>query len=381
VKWSWKVGTFAGIPVYVHSTFLLLIAFIVAHDLGAGASPAAAAGSALFLLAIFATIVLHEYGHALTARRYGIKTRDITLLPIGGLARLERLPDVPRQELCVALAGPAVNLAIAALAFLGATLAGVGLGSPTADLSGGNVLGRFVVVNVLLAAFNLIPAFPMDGGRALRAWLAERYDYSRATEIAANLGQALAFAFGFLGLLSGNPMLLFIALFVWVGATAEASSASVRSVIAGIPVERAMITDFHVVEAGDSLQRAADLVIAGEQQDFPVVEQGRLVGLLTRDRLVRAIAERGLESPVREAMTGTYETAEARELLGPAFERLQTSSCRVLPVLREGRVVGLLTAENVGEFVMLRTAITRRREGPTPPRATGAPGAGSGERG
>jgi Zn-dependent protease/CBS domain-containing protein len=361
VKWSWKLGTFAGIPVYVHSTFLLLILFLVARDLGAGASPAAAAGSALFLLAIFATIVLHEYGHALTARRYGIKTRDITLLPIGGLARLERLPEVPRQELYVALAGPAVNLVIAALTSVGAALLGVGLGSPTADLSGGNVLGRFVAVNVLLALFNLIPAFPMDGGRALRAWLAERYDYSHATEIAANLGQALAFAFGLLGLLSGNPMLLFIALFVWVGATAEASSASVRSIIAGIPVERAMITDFHVVEAGDSLQRAADLVIAGQQQDFPVLEAGRLVGVLTRDRLIRAIAERGLESPVREAMTGTYETAEARELLGPAFERLQTCPCPVLPVLSDGRVVGLLTTENVGEFVMLRTAIARRR--------------------
>ena len=361
MKWSWKVGTFAGIPVYVHSTFLLLIAFIVAHDLGAGASPAAAAGSALFLLAIFATIVLHEYGHALTARRYGIKTRDITLLPIGGLARLERLPQVPRQELYVALAGPAVNIVIAALTFVGATLTGVGLGSPTADLSGGNVLGRFMAVNLLLALFNLIPAFPMDGGRALRAWLAERYDYSRATEIAANLGQGLAFMFGFVGLLSGNPMLLFIALFVWMGATAEASSASVRSVITGIPVERAMITEFHVVEAGDPLQRVVDLVIAGQQHDFPVVEDGRLVGVLTRDRLVRAVAAQGLESPVREAMAGTYETAEARDMLGPALERLQACPCPVLPVLSEGRVVGLLTTENVAEFVMFRTAITRRR--------------------
>jgi Zn-dependent protease/CBS domain-containing protein len=360
VKWSWKLGTFAGIPVYVHSTFVLLIVFIVARDLGAGASLAAAVGSALFLLAIFATIVLHEYGHALTARRYGIKTRDITLLPIGGLARLERLPQVPRQELYVALAGPAVNIVIAALTFVGATLTGVGLGAPTADLSGGNVLGRFMAVNVFLAVFNMIPAFPMDGGRALRAWLAERYDYSRATEIAANLGQGLAFVFGFLGLFL-NPMLVFIALFVWMGATAEASSASVRSVIAGIPVERAMITEFHVVEAGDPLQRVIDLVIAGQQQDFPVVENGRLVGVLTRDRLVRAVAAQGLESAVREAMTGTYETAEVREMLGPAVERLQTSACPVLPVLSEGRVVGLLTAENVGEFVMFRTAIARQR--------------------
>ena len=360
MKWSWKVGTYAGIPVYVHSTFILLIVFLVVRDLGQGASLAAAAGSALFLLAIFATVLLHEYGHALTARRYGIKTRDITLLPIGGLARLERLPEVPRQELYVALAGPAVNIAIAALTLVVAALIGVGLGSPSADLSAGNVLGRFVAINLWLAIFNLIPAFPMDGGRALRAWLAERYDYSRATEIAANLGQGLAFVFGFLGLFF-NPILVFIALFVWMGATAEASSATVRSVVSGIPVERAMITDFHTLEAGDSLRYAADLVVAGQQRDFPVVEGGRLVGVLTRDRLVRAVAERGLDGLVREAMTEGYQTAEARELLGPAFERLQTCACPVLPVLDEGRVVGLLTTENVGEFVMLRTAITRRR--------------------
>jgi Zn-dependent protease/CBS domain-containing protein len=359
VKWSWKIGTYAGIPVYVHGTFVLLILFLVVRDLGTGASPAAALGSTLFLLAIFATVLLHEFGHALTARRYGIKTRDITLLPIGGLARLERLPEVPRQELYVALAGPAVNIAIALVTVVVAALAGVGL-SLSADLSSGNVLGKFVTVNLWLALFNLIPAFPMDGGRALRAWLAESRDYTRATEIAANLGQGLAFVFGFVGLFF-NPILVFIALFVWMGATAEASSATLRSVVSGLPVERAMITDFHVLQAGDDLQRAADLLIAGQQHDFPVVEDGRLVGVLTRDRLVRAIAERGLESPVREAMSAGYETAETRELLGPAFERLQTCACPVLPVLREGRVVGLLTAENVGEFVMLRTAMTRRR--------------------
>jgi Zn-dependent protease len=255
--------------VYVHGTFVLLIAFLVARDLGAGLGLAAALASALFLLVVFATVVLHEFGHALMARRYGIQTKDITLLPIGGLARLERLPDVPRQELYVALAGPAVNLALAACAFVVAASLGQGMAAPTIDASGGGLLGRFVAINLWLAVFNLIPAFPMDGGRALRALLAERYEYTRATEIAANLGQGLALVFGLVGVFT-NPFLMFIALFVWMGATAEASAVSIRSAISATPVGRAMITDFRTLDVNDPLQRAADWVIAGSQQDFPV---------------------------------------------------------------------------------------------------------------
>jgi Zn-dependent protease/CBS domain-containing protein len=360
VKWSWKIVTVSGIPVYVHGTFLLLVVFLIARDLGAGLGLPAALASTVFLLVVFTTVVLHEFGHAFMARRYGIQTKDITLLPIGGLARLERLPDVPRQELYVALAGPAVNLALAAGAFVVGSLLGAGFAVPTIDASGGGMLGRFIAINLWLALFNLIPAFPMDGGRALRALLAERYDYPRATEIAANLGQGLALVFGLVGIFS-NPFLMFIALFVWMGATAEASAVSLRSAIAGTPVGHAMITDFRSLDAGDSLQQAADWVVAGSQQDFPVLDGGRLVGVLTRDALVKAISARGLSSPVRDAMSSAFQVADAREMLEPAFARLQACACPVLPVLSEGRVVGLLTAENVGEYVMLRSAVAGRR--------------------
>jgi Zn-dependent protease len=362
MRWSWRIATVAGIPVYLHGTFLLLVAFLFLRDLGTGAEVAAAVRGVLFLLAVFATVLLHEFGHALAARRYGIRTRDITLLPIGGLARLERVPDVPRQELWVALAGPAVNFVLAAGTYLAGTLIG-GLGAVRLDPAGGGPLERFITINLWLAIFNLIPAFPMDGGRALRALLAERYEYTRATEVAASLGQGLALLFGFIGLLT-NPFLLFIALFVWMGATAEATTVSLRSSLSGIPVRDAMITEFRALDADDPLQRAADLVIAGSQQDFPVLEGGRLVGVLTRDALVRAASAQGLGARVRAAMTSQFQVVGERDLLDAAVTRLQECHCPVLPVLRDGTLVGLLTAENVGEFVMIRSAL--RRAGAAP---------------
>jgi Zn-dependent protease/CBS domain-containing protein len=360
MKWSLQVATISGIPIYVHGTFLLLIGFLLLRDLGSGTSLAVALASVGFVLAIFGTVVLHELGHALAARRYGIRTKDITLLPIGGLARLERMPDVPRQELWVALAGPAVNLALAAGTIVVAVVFRAGAATPTLDASGGGVLGRFVAINLWLALFNLIPAFPMDGGRALRAILAERFEYTRATEIAATLGQGLALFFGFVGLFT-NPFLVFIALFVWMGASAESSTVTLRSAIAGVPVGRAMITAFHALEAGDTLRVAADWVIAGSQQDFPVLDRGRLVGVLTRDALVKALAEKGVDGQVRDVMASTFETADVREMLDQAVSRLQACACPVLPVLQDGRLVGLLTADNVGEYVMLRTALAGRR--------------------
>jgi Zn-dependent protease len=321
MKWSWKAGRLAGIDVYVHGTFVLFIAFVLVTEWTSRRSLAAAIAGVTFLLAIFATVVLHELGHALTARRFGVRTRDITLLPIGGIARLERMPDVPRQELWVALAGPAVNVVLAVVFGVARLLA---TGSPPRLTFNpfASPIDRFIAVNVSLAAFNMLPAFPMDGGRALRAVLAERMDYVRATEVAATLGQGLALVFGLVGVL-GNPLLLFIALFVWMGASGEASVVGIRTALAGIPVSRAMVTDFRALDAGDSLQSAVQLVLAGSQRDFPVLEGTRLVGVLTRDSLVSALRDRGVTAPVREVMTSEFETADAREC-----SRRHSSACR-----------------------------------------------------
>ncbi|HSK87938.1 MAG TPA: site-2 protease family protein, partial [Anaerolineales bacterium] len=208
MKWQWKIGTFAGIDVFVHATFLLLIGWIgYSHWLQFGTIAKVVEGI-LFILALFLSVVLHEYGHALTARRYGIKTRDITLYPIGGVARLERMPDKPIEELWVALMGPAVNVVIAAILFVYLYVTG-GLAQITdLTVASGSFLTRLMVVNITLVIFNLLPAFPMDGGRVLRALLAMRMEYVRATQVAASIGQGLAFLLGLFGLFN-NPFLLF----------------------------------------------------------------------------------------------------------------------------------------------------------------------------
>ena len=350
--WSLKVGRLFGIPVYLHTTFLLLMAFILLSRWRAGGSLVAAVGGVLFIVAIFATVVLHELGHALMARRFGIQTKDITLLPIGGIARLERMPDVPRHELLVALAGPAVNVVIAGVVFGISMLMGRQpvLGSPTESLG---ALDRFIAINAWLAVFNLIPAFPMDGGRALRALLAERLDYVRATQIAASLGQGIAMVFGIIGFLS-NPFLVFIALMIWMGASGESLAVQTRSVLTGIPVTHAMMTDFRMLDAGESLRHAVSLVLAGAQRDFPVTEHGRLAGVLTRETLVSALVTGDPNTPVGQVMSREFQTADDNELLDAAFQRLEGCQCRVLPVMRGGHVVGLLTPDNVGEFIMFR---------------------------
>jgi Zn-dependent protease/predicted transcriptional regulator len=359
MKWSTKLGTFAGIDVYVHTTFFILLIWVgFAHWQMERSIGAALAGVA-FILALFACVVLHEFGHALTARRFGIRTRDITLLPIGGLARLERMPDEPVQELWVALAGPAVNVVIAAALFV--VLQGLGTLGPldTITITEGSFLERLMVVNVILVVFNMLPAFPMDGGRVLRALLAIRMDYTRATQLAASIGQGMAFFFGLIGLFF-NPFLLFIALFVWIGAGQEAAMTQMRSALGGIPLERAMITDFRVLSPADSLAGAVDLLLSGSQQDFPVVEGREVVGVLTRADLLTALARQERESPVGQVMRRDFIVADASDMIDMVFQRLQGHDCHTIPVLRRGSLIGLLTMDNVGEFLSVQAALEGR---------------------
>jgi Zn-dependent protease len=361
VKGSWKIGEAAGIGVYVHATFLLLIGWVALSYWLQGGDLATVLAGIGFILALFACVVLHEFGHALTARRYGIKTRDITLLPIGGVARLERMPEKPSEELKVALAGPAVNLVIAGVLWAGLLLAGNAAPLSGLSLTGGSFLGRLLMVNLLLVGFNLIPAFPMDGGRVLRALLATRLEYTRATQLAAALGQGIAFLFGLVGLFS-NPFLVFTALFIWIGASQEASMVQMRSALGGIPVSRAMLTDFHALAPNDPLSRAVQLVLSGSQQDFPVLEDGSVAGVLTRADLLSALARGGQNSRVQDIMRPRFEVVESSEMLERASARLQECDCHTLPVTQAGRLVGLLTMENVGEFLMVRAALEAARQ-------------------
>lgn len=356
MKWSWKLARLAGIDVYMHATFLLLLGWVAVSYWIESRSPQAVARGVLFILALFLCVVLHEFGHALTARKYGIRTRDITLYPIGGVARLERMPEKPVEELWVALAGPAVNLVIAAglyayLALNGAPLSLVGL-----SVTGGSFLARLAVVNLSLLLFNLIPAFPMDGGRILRALLAMRMEYTRATQTAASIGQAFALLFGFVGLFT-NPFLLFIALFVWIGAAEESSMAQMRNSLSGIPVSRAMQTEFHVLSPRDTLSRVVQLILAGSQHDFPVLEDGRVIGVLTRDGLITALSRHGQDFAVAEAMRHDLPEVDSFDMVERALVKLEESGSKTLPVTHDGKLVGLVTSENITEFLMIRSAL------------------------
>jgi Zn-dependent protease/CBS domain-containing protein len=356
MRWSWRIGRLAGIAIYVHATFLLLILFILYMNWHQGKSLATAMEGILFILAIFGCIVLHELGHALAARRYGIRTRDITLLPIGGLARLERMPDIPIQELWVALAGPAVNAVIAAGLLGFGFLLGVRPELASFRWAGGSFLNKLMAVNFWLLAFNLIPAFPMDGGRVLRALLATRLEYSRATLAAARVAQTIAFFFGLAGLFT-DPFLVFIALFVWMGAEQESAMVQMHNLLGGIPVQQAMLTNFRTVQPDDPLAKAVEHALEGWQQDFPVVFGDHVMGMLTRDNLTRALAQGGIGGPVRAAMNRDFVTVDSHEMLEKALATIRAAKCRSVPVLHDGVLVGLLTMDHVGELLTIHTAL------------------------
>jgi Zn-dependent protease len=356
MSWSWRVGRLAGIPLFIHWTFLILIAWVVLAHWLEGKDLANTLEGVGFILAIFGCVVLHELGHALAARRYGIKTADITLLPIGGVARLERIPEKPGQELVVALAGPAVNVVIVVMLLA----LGVRPFPPTDEarvLVSEGFFARLLEVNIFLVVFNLIPAFPMDGGRVLRALLALTMEYSRATRLAASIGQAIAIVFGFLGL-TGNPMLLLIALFVWIGAEAEANAVRERVELRGLTVREAMLTEFEVLQPGDTLARAAELLLAGSQQDFPVVSDGgEPLGVLTRAAMLRALAASGPTATVASAPLQAMVDVEAVSPLSEVVTRLRESGSPCVQVVERGQPIGLLNLENIGEYLMVRSAL------------------------
>ncbi|NPV87830.1 MAG: site-2 protease family protein [Anaerolineae bacterium] len=359
MKWSWKIARVAGIDIFMHTTFLILVAWVALSAWLAQRNVQAMLGGVIFLLALFACVLLHELGHALTARRYGIQTRDITLLPFGGVARLEYMPTNPIQELWVALAGPAVNFAIA-LALVVVLLAGGAGVSFNLSVSEGSFLQRLLAINLTLALFNLIPAFPMDGGRVVRALLATRLEYTQATHIAAALGQGIALMLGFIGLFN-NPFLLFIALFVWIGAAQEASMVQVKTALGGIPVSAAMMTNFQTLSPGDTIGRAAELVLSGSQQDFPVTADGRVVGILTREDLMRALASHDEHLLVSYVMRKDFQLAHASCMLDAVSQQIQAGGQKILPVVQGGALVGLITLENIGEFLMIQRARQARR--------------------
>jgi Zn-dependent protease/CBS domain-containing protein len=359
MRWSIKIARVAGTEVRIHITFLLFLAWIGFSYYYVGGVAAAVPGL-LFVIALFACVLLHEFGHVLAARAFGIPTPDITLLPIGGVARLQRMPDKPWQELIVAIAGPLVNVVIAAvlILFLGypAGLKGI----EQVQHPGIGMLAKLASVNVMLVLFNLIPAFPMDGGRVLRSLLAMTLPYGRATQIAAWIGQALAFVFGFIGLFS-NPLLIFIALFIFLGAQQEAAMAQMKDLSLNLRVAEAMVTHLVRLPPDATLEDAVEALLRTSQHEFPVVDtEERVLGVLTRDALIAALKHNGPATPVAKVMQRDLPVVQADEPFEKAFQLMQQSAFPALPVVdRLGRLRGVITPENIGELMMVSALLPR----------------------
>lgn len=359
VKWSFVIARLFGVEVRVHLTFFLLLVFFGFRGWSSSGTWQGMLGSVLFQLTIFGCVLLHEFGHVLMARRFGIRTRDVTLLPIGGLARMESTGETPRQELLIAVAGPLVNVVIALGAFVWWRLSADPSGQFDAQLLSAPAPLALMVANLFLVLFNLIPAFPMDGGRVLRALLSWKRDRVWATRVAAGIGKGVAFLMGTVGLFLFQPILMLIALFVWMGASQEAEAVATQSALAGVTVRQTMMTEFRVAEPFQSVGEVAEWLLAGYQQDFPVVAQGEVVGVLMRDDLIGALRERGTEVLVREAMRSSFTQASPGELIDDVLRRAQVAGTAALtiPVVEAGRLVGLVTPENVGEFLMVQMAL------------------------
>jgi len=338
-----------GVPVRFHFTFWLLVIWLVVLTAGGKQSWA---GAALFVFGLFFSILLHEAGHALAARKYGIRTQEIVMLPIGGLARLERQPKAG-EEFWVAFAGPLVNFLIG-VGLLGVTwITGGRIAlEHWREASDHNIVSRLAVANLVLALFNLLPAFPMDGGRVLRSLLAEKRTLEDATRITARIGTGVAALLALLGLLQGNFLLLFVALFIYIGAAQESIAVTAQALMQGARVRDAMITDFRTLSHGDTIRDAAEMLLATSQQDFPVLAGPRVTGLLSRSHLLRALAAEGPDGYVASAMDRDFVRLDPEMDLAEAAGSLAGAGCAL--VFEGERLVGMLTTENLSEFLALR---------------------------
>ena len=350
MRWSLRMGRIAGIDLYLHITFLLLLAYLVVRDMLAGEPLAGTLWTLLILAAVFAVVILHELAHALTARQFSIPTRHITLLPFGGVAQLEHLPREPRQEMLIALAGPAVNLALAFLLLVPLAL--------FTDLSTlfdpvhlrDNLPALLCVINLLLAVFNLLPAFPMDGGRVLRALLALRRDYVAATRRAVIVARVMAVLFGAWGIFI-DPLLAVIAVFVWVAAGQEEVRVARQDSGAWRPIADLVERDVYTLTPEHTVLRAADFMLSTDQPVFPVVDSGRLVGLFGARQVIEGMREQIPDLLVSDRMVREFPLVTTADGAGEVLRQMRAACWPALPVLEDERLAGLIRLERLAVFL------------------------------
>lgn len=374
LKGSLKVARIFGIPVYLHFSFLILIATLGFLAVRSGASDSSIVNATCIILILFCCIVAHEYGHALMARKFGIQTLDITLLPIGGVARLQRMPEKPSEELLVALAGPAVNVIIAAVLYVYLSMTG-GVNT-SVDLENGSLPQIVLKMNLSLLFFNLMPAFPMDGGRVLRALLAMKLPYAKATSIAARIGQGMAVLFALVVLFGSRtpfyhqPMLFLIAVFVWFGAKAEAAQVLAREALQGVSVERMMLTDVRGLPGSASLGDAVEVLSHSTQRAIPVSDDAGFLGVAGSTAILEMAQKHGVHASLELALQRDVLRLDAGVALNEALQRMQENGQSFAVVLKDGVFAGMLDAEHVTR------ALALQQSAPTSPPASARDGRG-----
>lgn len=364
-SWSLRIGKFFGIEVFIHWTFWILIIWIFLMHLRMGDASTQGLWGVLFILALFGCVVLHEFGHALTARRFGVQTKDITLYPIGGIASLEGMPEKPAQELLVGLAGPAVNLLIALLIWVYLNASGqlpdLAVMSASHDMTDLPFLWSLFFANLVLAVFNLVPAFPMDGGRVLRSILSFFMDKTNATRIAAGLGQFLAIVFVFLGFFY-NFWLVFIGLFIFLGAGGEAAQEQMKSALSGLTVKDALMKKFSMLGPQDALATAVDFLLSSQESAFIVIDAGRPVGILSKNEIIQGLSEQGKNAPVSAFMNISFLTVSPELALQDLLQQVLDRGHSVAVVMDGDSLKGLVDLENIEEKLTVQEILRKRNE-------------------
>lgn len=353
---SLEIATVKGIPIRIHWSFLLILGYVAYINYAMSSDVQQVGWALLFILSLFLCVTLHELGHALAAMRYGIHTKSITLYPIGGVAMLERMPEKPHQELVVALAGPLVNVVIAAVLITGLALSPevYRLDELAIAINSHNFLLNLAFVNVFLALFNLLPAFPMDGGRVLRAVLSALIPRVQATRIAMIVGQMMAILFVLWGF-KANPFLIFIGLFIFFGAAQEYQMVRHSHFMVNLRVADAMMQHFTLLRPEHTLQDVVDIILNGQEKEFVVVDEwGVPRSTITRDLLVKALAQHDRQTPLSACNCSPVIIFKPDADLNEAFRKMQSEGVSIAPVMQEGRIVGVINAENIMEAILLR---------------------------
>lgn len=362
MKGSFKLAKVAGIDIFIHWTFSLLLLFIIFINYKAEQNAIRILWSVLFIFAIFTTVILHELGHALAAKNFNIKTKDITLLPIGGLARLEKIPEKPAEELIVASAGPLVNIALA-------FITGIFITVPETteqlirELSDGvnsdNFFLNFFLVNFWLALFNLIPAFPMDGGRILRALLSYKLQRHVATRIAARIGQFLAMVFIIFGFFT-SPFLIFIGIFVIIGAQAEADYTESKFMLKGFKIKDVVMKNYPTIDLNEKIKTAVALLLDSQNKNFLILEEGIPVGTLNRDQIIKGLSTKGDEELIYNVMDRNLTYLDSESLLESVFELIELRKSGLMLVMENNELAGTLDLENLMEFLLIHEVNTNK---------------------